>query len=105
MAIVGSPSNCPADTLDTLDSPASGSAVACLGRGGRVLDRGMCVARPDRGVVKRSAIRRVSCASPTAWAQVTALVVYSPSCPDGSDRYLEAVGAYRPVTCLRLLSK
>ncbi|MEU7831677.1 hypothetical protein [Nonomuraea sp. NPDC049129] len=111
VALVRSPSSCPATTLDTLtlDGPApgtpSGDAVICLGRGGKVLGRGMCVAEPGPGAVTRSAIDRVACASPRAWARVTAFAESAASCPGSSERYLEARGAYRPVTCLSLVSK
>ncbi|MFD1545430.1 hypothetical protein [Nonomuraea guangzhouensis] len=111
VALVRTPSKCPATTLDTLtfDHAApgtlTGDAVICLGAGGKVLDRGMCVAEPGPGVVTRSAIDRVSCASKRAWARVDAFAESAESCPDGSERYLEARGAYRPVTCLRLVSK
>ena len=111
VALVHTPSSCPATTLDTLtfDRPApgtlTGDAVICLGAGGKVLDRGMCVAEPGPGVVTRSAIGRVACAAPRAWARVTGFAESAAGCPDGSERYLKARGAYRPVTCLRLVSK
>ncbi|MEU8245351.1 hypothetical protein [Nonomuraea sp. NPDC048916] len=101
VAIVNDASGCPAGTLDTLTA----DGVICLGRGGRVLERGMCVARPARDVVTRSAIARVACSSGQAWARVRSFEPSAARCPEGSDHYLESRGAYRPVTCLRLRSK
>ncbi|MCP2348445.1 hypothetical protein [Nonomuraea roseoviolacea] len=92
---------CPSGTLDTVGT----GPVACLGPGGQVLDRGMCVARPDGDTVDRAAITRVGCGSRGAWARVTSFETRPRSCPKGSQRYLRARGAYRPVTCLRLVSK
>ncbi|MFI9557037.1 hypothetical protein [Nonomuraea endophytica] len=102
VAITGEADGCPAATLDAL---ALRDGVVCLGRGGDVLAKGMCVARPGKGVVMRSAIAGVPCASPRAWARVTSLETSARDCPEGSDRYLRARGAFRPVTCLHLVSK
>ncbi|MER6946301.1 hypothetical protein ABT294_19930 [Nonomuraea sp. NPDC000554] len=101
VAVVQDAASCPKGTLDTVGA----LGVVCLGRGGRVLAEGMCVAEPARHVVNRSAISRVGCGSRAAWAQVTALETSARNCPDNSERYLEARGAFRPVTCLHLVSK
>ncbi|MFI6296205.1 hypothetical protein ACIBEJ_31745 [Nonomuraea sp. NPDC050790] len=102
VAITGVSGGCPAGTLDALTLR---DGVVCLGRGGGVLAEGMCVARPGRGVVMRSAIAGVPCSSARAWARVTSLETSARGCPRGSDRYLRARGAFRPVTCLHLVSK
>jgi hypothetical protein len=101
VAIAREPAGCPADTLDTLTP----GPVACLGAGGQVLDQGMCVAKPSSGEVTRAAIERVGCETSRAWARVLSFERTAGGCPKGSDRYLEARGAYRPVTCLHLVSK
>ncbi|MEV0591606.1 hypothetical protein [Nonomuraea cavernae] len=101
IAVTREAAGCPAGTLDTLTA----DGVICLGGGGRVLERGMCVARPARDVVTRSAITRVACSSGRAWAQVRSFESAPARCPKGSDHYLESRAAYRPVTCLRLRSK
>ncbi|MBN6051305.1 hypothetical protein JYK22_05115, partial [Nonomuraea sp. RK-328] len=101
VAIETRASACPSGTLDTVGT----GPVACLGPGGQVLDRGMCVARPADDTVSRAAITRVGCRSRGAWARVTSFEIRPKSCPKGSQRYLRARGAYRPVTCLRLVSK
>ncbi|MET7466315.1 hypothetical protein [Nonomuraea sp. NPDC005501] len=101
LAIEPAAATCPAGTLDTVGT----GPVACLGAGGQVLDRGMCVARPRDDTVNRSAITRVGCRSGDAWARVTSFETRPGSCPKGSQRYLRAPGAYRPVTCLRLVSE
>ncbi|WP_327089478.1 hypothetical protein OIE66_02300 [Nonomuraea sp. NBC_01738] len=101
-ALTATPESCPAGTLDTLTAD---DAVVCLGRGGKVLDTGTCVAEPADTAVARSAITQVSCADDLAWARVTSFETSPRSCPAGSDRYLEARGAFRPVTCLHLVSK
>lgn len=101
VAVVRDAASCPAGTLDVLEA---GGAVACLGKGGQVLSAGSCVARPGDDVVARSSIARVSCGSRRAWARVTSLESSSERCPRGSDRYLKATGAFKPVTCLHLVS-
>ncbi|MFI6598896.1 hypothetical protein ACIBHX_21780 [Nonomuraea sp. NPDC050536] len=103
VAVVRRASTCPRGTLDTLT--LVDHQVACLGGGGHVLARGACVARPPRTSLTRSAITQVTCSSPRAWAQVTSVESSAKQCPEGSNRYLEAPGAYRPVTCLHLVSK
>ncbi|WP_157249464.1 hypothetical protein [Nonomuraea typhae] len=102
VAVTGDATSCPPGTLDTLDAP---DAVVCLGKGGGVLAAGMCVAAPRKGVVRRSAISGVPCASSRAWARVTGIEKSARGCPKGSDRFFRARGAYRPVTCLHLVSK
>lgn len=101
VAVVTAASACPAGTVDalTLDE----RATACLGAGGQVLAEGMCVARPPERVVDRSAIAAIPCASPGAWARVSSFESAGTRCPKGSDRYLRARGAFRPVTCLSVL--
>ncbi|MEV0380755.1 hypothetical protein [Nonomuraea sp. NPDC050643] len=102
VAITSEPGACPAGTLDTLEGD---SQVVCLGPGGQVLDRGSCVARPATDVLARSAVARVPCDSPDAWARVLSFETAPAYCPPTSRRYLRAAGAYRPVTCLDVLSK
>ncbi|MFB4279338.1 MULTISPECIES: hypothetical protein [unclassified Nonomuraea] len=102
VAIVPAATGCPAGTLDTLDGD---SHVICLGRGGQVLDRGACVAEPATDVIARSAVTRVPCDSPHAWARVLSFEAAPGDCPPSSRRYLRADGGYRPVTCLYVLSK
>lgn len=97
VAVVPNESSCPAGTLDTL---VAGGAVTCLGRGGQVLAKGACVARPPDGVVARSSIDRVECGSRRAWARVTSFEQKSERCPKGSDHYLRPTGA-----CLHLLNR
>ncbi|MFC7592705.1 hypothetical protein ACFQYP_60075 [Nonomuraea antimicrobica] len=63
------------------------------------------MAEPATDVIARSAVTRVPCDSPHAWARVLAFAAEPASCPSGSGRYLRADGSYRPVTCLSLLSK
>ncbi|MBF8193719.1 hypothetical protein ITP53_50195 [Nonomuraea sp. K274] len=94
---------CPSGTLDTLRESAS--RVICLGAGGQVLDRGACVAEPATDVIARSAVTRVPCDSSRAWARVLSFETSAARCPAGSERYLQASAAHRPVTCLDLLSK
>nr|SBP00860.1 hypothetical protein BN4615_P10376 [Nonomuraea gerenzanensis] len=96
------PAACSAGTLDTLDGDTH---VICLGRGGQVLDRGACVAEPATDVIARSAVTRVPCDSPHAWARVSSFEVTPARCPPSSKRYLRADEGYRPVTCLSVLSQ
>lgn len=103
VAVVGHAQDCPHGTLDALS--LVDHEVACLGSGGHVLARGACVARPPHTSTTRSAITQVACSSPLAWARVTSLESSAERCPRNSDSYLEARGAYRPVTCLHLVSK
>lgn len=93
VAIVSRMDACPSGTLDAL---AMDDSVACLGSEGQVPVEGACVS---------SKVARVSCDSRLAWARVTAFGKSGADCPEGSDRYVTARGAYRPVTCLHLLSK
>ncbi|WP_155129079.1 hypothetical protein [[Actinomadura] parvosata] len=102
LALAVEPAGCPDGTLDTLDGE---SQVVCLGRGGQVLDRGSCVAEPATDVIARSAVTRVPCDSPHAWARVLSFEVAPARCPPSSRRYLRADEGYRPVTCLDVLSK
>jgi hypothetical protein len=101
VAVVGRAADCPERTLDTL--AVGPRAVACLGKGGRVLTAGDCVAEPDSGLVSRETLVRLSCESAAAWAKVTARARSLDGCPGGSDRYLRARerNVYRPVICLR----
>ncbi|WP_162642141.1 hypothetical protein [Streptosporangium sp. 'caverna'] len=101
VAVVDRAADCPERTLDTLI--VGPGAVACLGRGGRVLTAGNCVAEPDSGLVSRETLVRTSCESAAAWAKVTARARSLDGCPEGSDRYLRARerNVYRPVICLR----
>ncbi|MFI6325275.1 hypothetical protein ACIBG8_47705 [Nonomuraea sp. NPDC050556] len=100
VAVVRSPATCPGGTLDVLKVS---SGVACLGEGGQVLARGSCVARLRDEVVPKSEISRVDCRSHRAWARVTSFGKSPAMCPKSANRYLKASGAFRPVTCLRLL--
>ncbi|MFC5830408.1 hypothetical protein [Nonomuraea insulae] len=102
VAIVPDATVCPAGTLDTLDADYR---VICLGPGGQVLDRGACVAEPATDVIARSAVTRLPCDSPHAWARVLSFEVSHAHCPQATRRYLRADGGYRPVTCLYVLSK
>ncbi|GAA2209872.1 hypothetical protein GCM10009850_053310 [Nonomuraea monospora] len=102
LALAGEPAACPDGTLDTLDGDLQ---VICLGRGGQVLDRGACVAEPATDVIARSAVTRLPCDSPHAWARVLSFEVAPAHCPPSSKRYLRADEGYRPVTCLSVLSK
>jgi hypothetical protein len=102
-AIAPDAATCPAGTLDTLRQSAS--RVICLGAGGQVLDRGACVAQPGTDVLARSAVTRVACDSAQAWARVLSFETSADRCPPSSERYLRAAEAYRPVTCLDVLSK
>ncbi|SEG98932.1 hypothetical protein SAMN05444920_112122 [Nonomuraea solani] len=102
VAIEPEPAACPTGTLDTLESETQ---VVCLGAGGQVLDRGSCVAKPATNVLARSAVARVPCDSPHAWAKVLSFETAPVSCPPDSQRYLRATEAYRPVTCLDVLSQ
>ncbi|TDD42150.1 hypothetical protein E1286_31505 [Nonomuraea terrae] len=102
IAIARDAASCPSGTLDTLDDD---SRAICLGRGGQVLDRGDCVARPVTEVISRSSVVRVPCDSRQAWATVVSFERAPGDCPSSAQRYLRAEGAYRPVTCLDVLSK
>ncbi|MFG2076682.1 hypothetical protein [Nonomuraea maritima] len=102
IAITGRVSACPSRTLDTLSDD---SRVVCLGPGGQVLERGACVARPSAEATARSAVVRVPCESRQAWARVVAFGTSPGGCPSRSERYLRVEGAFRPVTCLDVLSK
>ncbi|MEV0998333.1 hypothetical protein [Nonomuraea sp. NPDC050202] len=105
LALAGEPAACPDGTLDTLDTLDGDSQVICLGRGGQVLDRGACVAEPATDVIARSAVTRVPCDSPHAWARVLSFEVTPARCPPSSRRYLRADEGNRPVTCLYVLSQ
>ncbi|MFG1703944.1 hypothetical protein ACFLIM_12195 [Nonomuraea sp. M3C6] len=102
-AITPDARTCPPGTLDTLRDNTS--RVICLGPGGQVLDRGSCVTRPDTDVIARSAVTRTSCDAPLAWARVLSFETSAARCPANSERYLQADRAFRPVTCLDVLSK
>ncbi|MGW4791819.1 hypothetical protein ACWEPC_05300 [Nonomuraea sp. NPDC004297] len=102
LALTPDAATCPEGTLDTLDG---GSQVICLGRGGQVLDVGDCVAEPATDVIARSAVGRVPCDSPHAWAKVLSFERAPSACPAGARRYLRADEGNRPVTCLDVLSK
>ncbi|MEU8361932.1 hypothetical protein AB0C27_38525 [Nonomuraea sp. NPDC048882] len=102
VAIVEDPGACPSGTLDALDGDPH---VICLGPGGQVLDRGACVAEPATDVIARSAVTRVPCGSADAWARVLSFESEPSACPQGARRYLRAEQAYRPVTCLSVLSQ
>ncbi|MET9336865.1 hypothetical protein [Nonomuraea sp. NPDC003804] len=92
VAVVASMDHCPRGTADAL--AMEGQAV-CLAPGGKVLAEGACVDEE---------VRKVGCGSGRAWARVTAFGRSGGDCPVGSDRYVTARGAYRPVTCLRLMA-
>ncbi|MFG1700815.1 hypothetical protein [Nonomuraea sp. NPDC049309] len=101
IAIVTDQDACPPGTLDTLDA---GPQVVCLGRGGQVLEEGACVARPPAEVTARSALVRVPCGDPRAWAKVLAFTASPGDCPRRSRHYLRSAGGHRPVTCLYVAS-
>ncbi|MFD0470212.1 hypothetical protein ACFQ0B_19180 [Nonomuraea thailandensis] len=63
------------------------------------------MAEPATDVIARSAVTRLPCDSPHAWARVVSFEVTPARCPPGSRRYLRADEGYRPVTCLYVLSK
>ncbi|GAA2369767.1 hypothetical protein [Nonomuraea africana] len=94
VAVVARMEACPSGTADAL--AMNDDQVACLGSEGQVPVEGECVS---------SKVLRVPCASRPAWARVTAFATSGDDCPAGSDRYVTARGAFRPVTCLHLLSK
>ncbi|MEV4471688.1 hypothetical protein [Nonomuraea sp. NPDC049504] len=102
LALAPAPETCPDGTLDTLQA---GAQVLCLGRGGQVLDEGACVAEPPANVTARSALTRVPCDAPHAWAKVLAFTSSPDDCPERARRYLRAEGGYRPVTCLYVASQ
>ncbi|MFD1940154.1 hypothetical protein ACFSKW_52725 [Nonomuraea mangrovi] len=93
LAVVSRMGDCPRGTVDAL---AMEGQVACLGSGGGVLAEGACVDEK---------VRRVACGSRASWARVTAFGRSGGDCPSGSDRYVTARGAYRPVTCLHLMAR
>ncbi|MEV0615051.1 hypothetical protein AB0I81_17120 [Nonomuraea sp. NPDC050404] len=102
LALAPETTACPGGTLDTLDAD---TRVICLGAGGQVLDRGACVAEPATDVIARSAVSRVPCDSPHAWARVLSFETAPAACPPTSRRYLRADQGYRPVTCLSIISQ
>ncbi|NBE99550.1 hypothetical protein FE391_38490 [Nonomuraea sp. KC401] len=102
VAITRDAAACPENTLDTVPGDAR---TICLGRGGQVLDRGACVARPAGRVVDRSDVTRVPCGSARAWARVVSFETAAKRCPARSGRYLRSDSAPRPVTCLDVLSQ
>lgn len=93
VAVVPRMGDCPRGTVDAL---AMEGQTACLGSGGGVLAKGACVDEK---------VHRVACGSRLAWARVTAFGRSGGDCPSGSDRYVTARGAYRPVTCLHLVAR
>ncbi|MFE3448518.1 hypothetical protein ACFXJ8_06235 [Nonomuraea sp. NPDC059194] len=92
VAVVTRMADCPRGTVDAL---AMEGQVACLASGGGVLAEGACVDEK---------VRRVACGSGRAWARVTAFGRSGRDCPQGSDRFVTARGAFRPVTCLHLVA-
>ncbi|WP_052423672.1 hypothetical protein [Nonomuraea candida] len=102
LALVPDAGACPDGTLDVLDGAEQ---AICLGPGGQVLDRGSCVAEPATDVIARSAVTRVPCDSPHAWARVLSFESAPAACPRSAERYLRSDGGRRPVTCLYVLSK
>lgn len=76
--------------------------VLCLGRGGKVLAPGDCVAGVGHSP---GAPHRVRCSARTARARIITRVDTPHDCPHGTTRYLKATGGYLPVACLRRVAQ
>ncbi|MDL4772393.1 MULTISPECIES: hypothetical protein [Thermomonosporaceae] len=95
--------DCPASrTLETARLSRFGGStvprpVVCIGAGGKVLSSGDCIGDISFMV---NGPQKQACSSQSAIAKITARVDTRKECPSGSDKFLEAENAYRPVLCL-----
>ncbi|GLW64676.1 hypothetical protein Arub01_29200 [Actinomadura rubrobrunea] len=102
IARVADQSQCPVPrTMETAKiSGTSARPVLCLGAGGKVLGPGDCIKDPTFGV---NGPDKADCGTDDAVAKVTGRVRTQRDCPSGSDKYMEAKGAYLPILCLKQL--